>query len=137
TRAVPCVLDHLACGGVDGLAWHTRPGRGERRLLRGELDVEHPLPLVGRTSEHERPADIRAVALPTAATVDEQDRALPDRLWRARAVRQRRVLADLHARAAREPELTVGGSDQVPEALLRHPLFQRSPGSLIRLQCHL
>src|SRR5690606_5186296 len=95
------------------------------------------LHLVGRTSEHEGPADIRAVALHTAATVDEQDRALPDRLWRARAVRQRRVLADLHARAAREPELTVGGSDQVPEALLRHPLFQRSPGSLIRLQCHL
>ena len=57
--------------------------------------------------EHERPADIRLVALDVAAAVDQQDRPFADRLRRDRAVGQGGVLADLHAGAAFEAQLRV------------------------------
>ena len=131
------VHDHLARGRVHVFRWDARPGGLPCRGLRRELDVEDALHSVCRTSEYERAAYVRPVALDPAAAVDEQDRAFADHLWRDRPVGERRVLPRLHARASLEAESVVRHADEVAEVPLRHSLFHRQISGLVRGERHL
>ena len=114
--------DHVAGSAVDGLERNTRLRRFQRRILSSANDLEDALHLVGGFAQHERAAEIRLVAFNAAAAVDEEDRPLADCLRGDRSVRQRRILADLHARLAGKTKCVVSGRHQIAEIVLRHAL---------------
>ena len=131
-------VDHLARGGVHRLRFYSRLGRCQRCRLRLVNDIENAAHLVGRRAgeltQNKGAADVGCIAFHAASAIDQQNRAFAYHLWRGRAVRQRRILADLDAGIAFEAEAGMGGRHQHGKIVLRHAGLQGFVGGLVGRQ---
>ncbi len=126
--------NRVACGRVDRLERHARPGRFQRGSLRLFDDVEDMFRLVARLAEDEGARDVGLVTIDRAAAVDHHDRSLANDLRFGRAMRQRRELPRLHAGVAAKADTAVRGTDQVRCLRLRHPWLKRAIDRFIDFQ---
>src|SRR6185312_16205495 len=130
-RAVTIVDDDLACSRV--YRFHGCPGmRGlQSRRLRLEHDVEDLFHLVSGLAQDEGAGDVAVVAIHYGVAVDQQRRPFNETLGRDRTMRQRRVFANVDARATGHAQTFIGGGQPIAHGVLRDARLQTQVDGVI------
>ncbi len=131
---VPRIIDDLARCRVDGLTRKSGTRRRKRCRLGAMLDFEDLLHLVGRFTETKGAADVRPIALDATTAVDEDDRAVANRLRLDGPVRERAGRVDEDHRSAGVSEAPVRVRDEVAHVVVGHILFDRLVHRFVGLQ---